>query len=230
MWNSLFQFYNSTEWRLLRLRLINERTGADGILRDEWNGEPIIKAYDIIAHHKKPLTLQNVNDFSVSLNPENIMLVSARSHNEIHARFGFCAEQKVYYVWGAPGAGKTTWVNSVKGNSDLVVDADSIWEAISGSRYEKPPALNKVFFALHERLTEIAKNRLGRWSNCYFIEGGALRVERERKIALLGAEDIFIDADINECKRRVATRDDMTKEQKEKWVGYIDRWFEDFKI
>ena len=35
---------------------------------------------EVIAHHKTKLTLQNVNDYSISLNPENIMLVSLNSH------------------------------------------------------------------------------------------------------------------------------------------------------
>lgn len=35
---------------------------------------------EVIAHHKTELTLQNVNDYSISLNPENIMLVSLNSH------------------------------------------------------------------------------------------------------------------------------------------------------
>ena len=45
--------------------------------------------YEVIAHYKTPLTMQNVNDYSVSLNPENIMLVTHKAHNEIHSRFGY---------------------------------------------------------------------------------------------------------------------------------------------
>ena len=89
MFTSLPQFYNSTEWRTFRAGLIQERVNpADGILYDEFNGQPIVNAYDIVLHHIKPLTMANVNDYSVSLNPANIMIVSQRSHNEIHKRFG----------------------------------------------------------------------------------------------------------------------------------------------
>ena len=99
MFNSLSEFYNSKEWRAFRLRLIAERTNKeDGILYDEYSGKPLVNSYDIVLHHIQPLTMQNVNDFSISLNPANIQIVSHRSHNEIHKRFGFCAERK-----GNPG-------------------------------------------------------------------------------------------------------------------------------
>lgn len=89
MFQTLSQFYNSDIWRNFRAALIEQRTNkADGIIYDEFNGQPLINAYDIVLHHKTPLTLQNVNDYNISLNPENIMIVSQKSHNEIHARSG----------------------------------------------------------------------------------------------------------------------------------------------
>lgn len=39
---------------------------------------------EIVAHHIKPVTMQNVNDNSISHNPENIMFVTPQEHNEIH--------------------------------------------------------------------------------------------------------------------------------------------------
>ena len=111
MFKSLAAFYNSSEWRKFRQVVTAERINKeDGVLYDEYSGKPILKDYEIILHHKTELTMQNVNDLSVSLNPENIMIVSPRSHNEIHSRFG-CRiqpyQRKVYYVWGAPCSGKT---------------------------------------------------------------------------------------------------------------------------
>ena len=46
----------------------------------------VAMANECIAHHKKRLTMQNVNDNSISLNPENIMFVTPQEHNEIHSR------------------------------------------------------------------------------------------------------------------------------------------------
>lgn len=228
---SLPQFYNSQDWRDFRQLVILERTQDDGFVYDEFSGQQIIHPYDIVAHHKTVLTMQNVNDVSISLNPENIMLVSQKSHNEIHARFGFMAERKVYFVWGAPCSGKTTYVNDIKGNSDLVVDIDNIWQCVTGGkRYDKPKALNANVFAIRDLLYDQVKTRAGKWERAYVIEGGALKGDRTRKIELLGAEDIYIDTDKETCLKRLYEDEKRTQEQKTEWISYIERWFNDFQL
>ena len=227
---TLSQFYNSNEWRKFRQVLIAERTNKDdGILYDEHNGKPLIKAYDIVLHHIEPLTMQNVNDFNISLNPDNIMIVSQRSHNEIHARFGFCAERKVYYVYGAACAGKTTFVNSIKGNSDIVLDMDNIWQCITGGeRYNKPNALKTNAFIVRDCMFDMIRTRAGKWERAFVIEGGAILRDRLRKIELLGAEPIFIDTYKETCLKRLASDNKRTQEQKKQWQTYIEQWFEDY--
>ena len=228
--NSLHEFYNSNEWRNFRSNLINERINKDdGVLYDELNGQPLTKSYDIVLHHKKPLTMANVNDYSISLNPENIMIVSQRSHNEIHGRFGYVTERKVYYVYGAPCSGKTTFVNNVKGNSDLIVDMDNIWQCITGGeRYEKPNALKTNAFMLRDCLYQAVKTRAGKWERAYIITSGAVKGVREREIEAFGAESIFIDTDKQTCLKRLAGDNTRSQKQKEEWKAYIDRWFEDY--
>lgn len=224
---SLEQFYTSDLWRNLRLQLMAERA-VDGVVIDEHNGRPIYNAYDVIAHHEKPVTLSNVNDFSVSLNPDNIKLVSHRSHNEIHARYGFGMQKKIYYVYGAPCSGKTTFVKSVKGNSDLVIDIDLIWQTVTGGElYYKPDALRSVVFAVRDTLYEKARMRSGNWERCYIIDGGARKSERERKIAALGAEPIFIDTDKETCISNLM-KDNKRKDVIELWTTYINTWFEEY--
>ncbi len=228
MFDTLPAFYNSDQWRKFRSGLIQERTSKkDGVLYDEYNGEPLIKAHDIVLHHKKPLTMQNVNDFSVSLNPDNIMIVSQRSHNEIHARFGYVAQRKVYYVYGAPCSGKNTFVNNIKGNSDLVVDLDLIWQCITGGEeYKKPDALKLNAFMLRDCLLDMVKKRAGKWERAFVISGGARKGERERQIQALGAEPIFISETKETCLERLAN--DRKRDIKE-WSKYIESWFADYQ-
>ena len=162
MWESLSAFYNSQIWRATRARLIEERRNKDdGVLYCEYSGAPLINSFDIVIHHKIPLTMQNVNDYAISLNPENLQIVSQRAHNEIHSRFGYGNDRKVYYVYGAPCSGKTTFVNSIKGNSDIVCDIDNIWQCITGgARYEKPNALKYNMFEIRKCIFEMIKNAL----------------------------------------------------------------------
>lgn len=227
MFSSLSQFYNSKEWRLFRQSLIIERTKEDGFLYDEITGEKLLKPYDVVAHHVKELTLENVNDYNVSLNPENIKLISQRTHNKEHSRFGYMSGRKVYYVYGCSCAGKTSFVNSIKGNSDIVLDMDNIWQCITGgNRYEKPDALKTNAFILRDCITDMIRTRTGKWERAYVIEGGARKSDRERKIALLGAEPIFIDTDKETCLQRLANDD--TRKDKQLWAGFIEQWFEDY--
>lgn len=229
MFDSLPQFYNSDAWRTVRLQIINDRTGADGILRCEYSGNPIVKTYDIVAHHKIPLTMANVNDFNISLNPDNIMIVSQKSHNEIHARFGYTAQRKVYFVYGAPCSGKTTFVAGIKGNSDIVVDMDNIWQCITGGeRYEKPNALKTNAFMIRDLMIDMIRTRAGSWEKAYVIEGGARQADRMRRIELLGAEGIFINTDRETCLQRLASDLTRTPAQKREWEKYINQWFEDY--
>ena len=223
--NSLAQFYNSDVWRDLRLLIMNERA-RNGVIYDEYNGEPIYKPFDVVAHHKQEITMQNVNDVSISLNPDNIMLVSHRSHNAIHARFGFGNYKKIYYVYGAPCSGKSTFVQSVKGNSDLIIDIDLIWQALNGgNKYEKPDSLKSAVFAVRDLLFEKAKQRAGTWQRCYISEGGAGKAERERRINALGAEPIFVQASKEQCINNLM-QDNERIAVREQWIEYINKWFD----
>lgn len=228
MFERLSQFYNSEKWRKFRIELINERTGPDGILYDEYNGKPLLKSYDIVLHHKTPLTLQNVNDYSISLNPENIMIVSHDSHNELHKRFGYMAEKKVYYVYGAPCSGKTTFVNNIKGNNDIIVDIDNIWECLTGRRNEKPNALKTNVFRMLDLLYDMVKTRAGNWEKAFIVTSGAVKSIRLRQIETFGAEGIFIDTDKGTCYEHLQNDKSKTIEQKRQWGQYIEQWFSDY--
>lgn len=226
---SLAQFYSSDVWRKFREQLIAERTNpADGILYCQHSGKPLLYSYDIVAHHIKPLTMQNVNDYSISLNPANILLVSQQAHNEIHARFGYCTQRKVYIVHGAPCSGKTSFVNSIKGNSDLIVDIDSIWEAVTGKRYYKPAALKANVFAMRDALLETVRTRAGKWERAFIIEGLPYKAERERKRDIFGAELIYIDTDEKTCYERLQT-DESRREYTADWRKYIADYFAKFQ-
>lgn len=227
MYSSLSDFYTSEEWRKFRKIVIAERTNKeDGFLYDEYSGRPIVRAYDVILHHKIPLTLQNVNDVRISLNPENVMVVSQRSHNEIHARFGHGSERKVYLVYGPPFAGKSTWVREVKGNSDLVVDVDEIWKALTGGeKYDKPDALKAVVFRLRDELLGMVERRVGKWERAYIIDGAPAVADRERKLKIFGAEPVFINTERDVCMKRLYDTCKRDESVREAWARYIERWF-----
>ena len=163
MFNNLYEFYRSKEWENFRKVVIAERVKEDGFVYDEVTGKPIVKAYDIILHHKIELTEENIFDFSISLNPDNIMIVSHKTHNLIHNKLGY-GMREVFLIYGAPLSGKSSFVNENKLEGDLVIDMDSLWEAVSGcNRYVKPNRLKSVVFRLRDDLIDMVKYRFGKW-------------------------------------------------------------------
>jgi hypothetical protein len=224
MFKDRFTFYRSKEWRKLLDSLKNERVNDDGQVICEYCGKPIVKAYDIIGHHTIELTEENVNDYDISLNPQNIKLVHHSCHNVIHNKLGY-ANREVYLVYGAPLSGKTTWVRSNMTAGDLVIDIDSVWECISFQpRYQKPGRLKSVVFGVRNNLLDAVKYRLGKWNNAYVIGGYPLQSERERIARELGAREVYIEATQEECLKRLEQADDGR--DKAEWEGYILEWFE----
>ena len=223
---TLDNFYTSDPWRRLREIVINERTKADGYVYDEVTGQPILKAYDIVLHHKVYLTPENVNDASIALNPDNLQIVSHRTHNKIHEKFGYIRKE-VYLVWGCPLAGKNIFVANSSIYGDLIVDIDNIWQCVSGlNRYQKPPVLNSVVFGIRDYLMDCVKTRRGKWQNAYIIGGYPLSSERERICRLYGARSVFIDTPKEICVQRLKSDPERDTDE---WMVYIDRWWERFK-
>lgn len=223
MFKDRFSFYRSKEWRKLLDNIKAERLNDDGQIICECCGRPIVKAYDIIGHHKIELTEENVNDYDISLNPQNIMLVHHSCHNRIHNKLGY-ANREVFLVYGAPLSGKSSFVAKSMSAGDLIIDIDSIWQCVSNlSRYEKPAKLKSVVFRVRDSLLDSVKYRLGKWNNAYVIGGYPLQGERERLIKELGAREVFIDATEEECLERLKAAGDG-RDQSE-WEGYIRAWF-----
>lgn len=222
-YKGLEDFYRSDEWRQFREIVIAERLSPEGFTIDERTGKPIVRAYDIILHHKIELTEENVHDVNIALNPDNIMIVSHKSHNYIHNKLGHKARQ-VFLVWGAPLSGKTSYVKDVMNEGDLIIDIDSIWESVSGCpRYVKPPKLIQNVFAIRDLEMDMIKYKLGGWSSAYIVGGYPLVSERERLIKMYGAREVFVDTSREECLRRLE-KDEAR--DKDKWRQYIEDWFE----
>lgn len=224
MFNSLNDFYRSPEWLRFREIVISERMADDGMIYDEYTGKPIVKKYDLILHHKTELTEENVRDFDISLNPDNIMIVSHKTHNLIHNRLGYGRKQ-VFLVYGAPCAGKAEWVKDNASEGDLIVDLDNIWQCVSGcDRYVHPNRVKSIVFRVRNDLLDVVKYRFGKWMNAYVVGGYAMSSERERICKELGAREIFIEAAEDECMQRAGELGEVSDEMKK----YIGEWFEKF--
>lgn len=217
---TLKNFYKSDKWRSLINQLRLERVSHDGILYCVHCDKPIVKAYDCIGHHIDELTEANVNDYSISLNPDNIILIHHRCHNIIHERFGHEKPKQVFLVYGAPCSGKTTWVHDNAGPDDLILDIDNIWEMITvNERYVKRDRLKSNVFAIRDCILDQIKIRNGKWKNAYIIGGYPLRMDRDRMEHLYGCQPVFIDEPYDVC---------ISRAKNNEWKKYIDEWFDNY--
>lgn len=218
-------FYQSKAWINLLKQIKQERINTEGNIICAYCGKPVVKAYDIIGHHKEELTEDNVNDLNVSLNPDNIDLVHHRCHNYIHNKLGYSISN-IYLVYGSPFAGKTTWVNNNKIDGDLIVNIDDIWQCVSGcNRYIKPNRLKSVVFKVREALIDNVKYRAGKWNSAYIVGGYPYQSERERLCRELGAKEVFINTSKEECINRLLQLQDEDI-NKDEYLNYIDEWFD----
>jgi shikimate kinase len=224
MWNSVQEFYSSKEWQIARMEAISNATNERGEVIDQYTGKPITNVRQIQVHHKIELTPANVNDYDISLNQDNLMVVSFASHNEIHNRFGY-KQKKVYLVIGSVCSGKSTFVKEAAGHNDIILDMDSIWEAISNNeRYHKPNSIKNIAFAVRETIIEqIAMRNFD--SNAYVLSTEARAMPRKRLIERIGADEIiFMEATKEECYKRLYSdpqREPYIKEHSE----FIEKFF-----
>jgi predicted kinase len=214
MYKVLQDFYKSKEWINLRLLLINERGNVC-----QHCGEIIHNANEIIAHHIIELTPDNVNDNSIALNPDNILLVHHKCHNEIHKRFGYQQKKKVFVVYGPPLSGKKTYVKKYIQRRDIVIDMDRLYEAVTMSK-EKPNCIFYNVIGVYNQLVDNVKTRYGKWQNAFIIGTLADKYKRNKLIQELGAEGIYIKATKEECLVRA--------KDKEGYDKYINKWFDTY--
>ena len=227
MYSTLSAFYTSKEWQDFKRVLIAQRTAEDGFVYCEHCGKPMLKNSDIIPHHYETfLTIDNVNDVSISLNPDNIQLVHFKCHNEIHNRFGRWTRH-IYLVYGCPLSGKSTYVKERAGAHDLIVDIDRIYGCISNNPlYSKSNRLYDNMKAVHDSLLDSIKYKRGKWINAFIIGGYPFKGERERLITEYGAEEVFIECDKEVALLRLEALQDGR--DKAEWLKYIHTWFERF--
>lgn len=222
------EFYNTRIWKDFRQTMIAERLCRDGEIICDKCHKPIVNQYDLILHHITMLNDVNYQDASIALNPDNIMMVHLKCHNEIHNEIGRVYDNKERFVWivyGSPLSGKSTYVLNNMEQGDLIVDIDRIWQCISSQpMYIKPNELKQIVFRIHDNLLDMVRTRTGYWRTAWIIGGYPIQSQRERLCKDLGAREIFIDTPKEICLERAT----MDEARCDKWIEYINKWWNDF--
>lgn len=235
---SLRAFYRSSQWDLCKKGIAAERMDAEGFIRCEVckkRTKAFIPNADadnrnaLVYHHKTPLTIANVNDFDISLNPERIQCLCWKCHNDVHNRFNSKPTRSVYIVCGAPCSGKTTFVNENMSVGDLIVDIDSIYQAISGQeRYVKPQGLYPFVDAVMRELK--AQIKMMSKGTAWVIVGKEAATAKQRQDLAneLRGAIILMDADKQTCLERL--HENPQTRDIQMWSRFIDEYFERFSV
>lgn len=229
----LKKFYSSPQWITFRQQIILSRK-KNGRVICEKCGKHIVVSKHIQVHHETELTEDNYTDANISLNPENVKVWCHTCHNKHHGRFNGGGhkrkEKAVYIVYGPPMSGKTSYVIEHMEEGDLIVDMDSLYQAVTLlPRYHKPDILKYNVFAIKNSIIENIKTRYGGFRTAWIIGGYPRKVERERLISMLNATPIFLDVSKEECINRIDGCNDYRSEHREEWIQYIEQWFDQFR-
>lgn len=201
-----------------------------------------------VVHHIKYLTPENINDPSISLNPNNLLSLCNECHAAIHRQtdnfakggshkrrnkfngvwfneHGDMVNTNVYLIWGSPCSGKNRYVNEHKQQGDIVVDVDSIISAITqeDSRKHVNDDVFRMAMDIVETMYNSIENRNIECKNVWVIGCFPKRKEREELIKRLRANEIFIESNIYECIERA--RNDNTRNDKQFTYKIIEQWF-----
>jgi predicted AAA+ superfamily ATPase len=222
-YSALHSFYTSKRWRDFRKVIISERKPICEVC-----GKIITDPLDCeVDHYPIELTVDNVHNPEISLNPANVRISDHDCHDKRHNRFGKIS-RGVYIIYGPPLAGKKTYVKANMERGDIVVDVDLIYSAISFlDIYDKPESIKRNAFAVRDLIIDNIKTRTGKWSSAWIVGGYPEKYKREQLADELGAEMIYIEATKEECIERLLI-DEHRKDRRIEWEGYINKWFESY--
>jgi predicted kinase len=206
-----------------------------------------------IVHHTIELTPENINNPEVALNFDNLRGLCLDCHNKTHyeessyehlyhneiyeiqnrrdtragMRFddnGQLIKAGIYIVYGPPASGKTTYIKEHMTYGDLVIDLDTIKQAISYcDKTSAPDNLWIVANAVRQYMYGIVERGEYDSDNVWIAAGLPIRKQREELAKRMKAELIYVPAKKEVCIARA--NKDETRKNKAMQEHIINKWF-----
>jgi shikimate kinase len=136
---------------------------------------------------------------------------------------------KVIMVIGAPGSGKSTFVEKTREPGDLVIDLDGIQSELSG----KPLYLNHGHEVLERAIQE--RNRRIEALQCefqpgktlWFVISGSITYDRMTWRRILSPSKTYVmQCTLTECIQRIQNRKSETDAEQ---IQAAERWFKNYE-
>ena len=134
--------------------------------------------------------------------------------------------KKVNIIHGAPGSGKTTYVQTHKSDDDLVVDLDYICAALNAtsSLYQDHGSVLSLALRLREHIFETIECREGKWKTAWVITATPDSHEVQRLATRLRGEVISMDTSREQCIQNIRS-DTRRKGKTDHFVRLAEDWY-----
>jgi len=135
--------------------------------------------------------------------------------------------KKVIIINGAPGSGKSHYVNERAKAGDIVLDLDRINEAISpgSGLYQDAEPVLAVSLEMRKAFLAAIKERLGKWNTAYVISSTPQKAALDELAESLGAEVVSMPVSLETCISNIAGDDRRT--DKDAHIQRAVKWYEE---
>lgn len=241
------KFYQSEKWRHCRETYIGERLMIDGGVCERCREAPGNEL-----HHIEPLSIFNIDNPEITINPENLRWLCKDCHFAVHKELimkgfqkrkrtrilsengtwfdddGRIHKQEVIIVYGAPASGKSTYVNQHKCDSDMVIDIDRIKKAFGASERDDTAGnlLDTVLDVRDHLYCLIDQGRID-CKRIWIVAGLPDKKMRNELQQRFHAELIFMDKTYEECVANANADPDRKNKLFQEYI--IRHWFENYQ-
>lgn len=134
-----------------------------------------------------------------------------------------------YVIAGPPGSGKSSFVAQRMREGDLIVDVDTLFQALSGlPAYEKPASLLGLVLATRDFIVSQVQAEGNEFANAWVIMGGAKVSDRYGVAERMGARVYVVEMSLNECLARIM-QDGRRRERAALWQPIVARWWHEYE-
>ena len=238
------QFYNSRQWRETRDAYFKSQ---DGLCEQCGSAGQEV-------HHKKHITIKNINDPKITLDWANLQLLCRECHFKAHEQRRRVFKPKPTYtlprlqfdsqgqpvpvgrriiVWGSPASGKSTWAMEQMKQGDIIIDLDNILQCFTGlSNKDTPEDQLRPYLDFAENIRDYVLRQLDEnpynITTAYVIAGLPRKKEREQMALDLRAELKHIDTSRERCIENALQ--DSSRTDKAFQERIINRHFERLEL